>query len=187
MQGAYSSSAPVNACCAFATLVQTLTPEVFLQVLMSINQFKMMGAKTLLDPTMVLSMLSKFSGVVVQNGPNTTSTMFYKETTKLLSLWPAFWGVKSSTGLFTSQYADVVGQFIPTGGAIADSYASLQALSNAYASTSNPADAMFGIVSALGNIVSEGDFTSASNAEVSVSTFVGLMSSYTSLLSMVSS
>ena len=54
-----------------------MTPEAFLQVLMSISQFKALSVKTLLDPTMILSLLSKFSDVVTPVNSNSAAILFY--------------------------------------------------------------------------------------------------------------
>jgi hypothetical protein len=169
--------------------LQTITPEAFLQVLMSINQFKMLGAKSLLDPTLMLSLVSKLSSVVtLNNNVNTTSVAFFKQCSSLLSLWPNFWGTASTSGLSTSSYVDLVSSMVAfSSGGVANNPTTLL---NSYSSlfstaTTNPADSLLNIMSAIGNVMSEGDFSAPQATTVSVTSFMSVMGAYTSLLSLV--
>lgn len=154
---------------------------------MSIGQLKMMSAKTMLDPVMMLSLLSKLSGIVTMDGTNTTSIAFTKECSKLLTLWPNFWGVSSSSGLYTStQWAEAIQNFMPIQGGVADNFVALQKVYSQYATAKNPANSLLSIMNSIGNVVSEGDSEPFDSESVSVESMMGLLGSYTSLLALAS-
>jgi hypothetical protein len=166
-----------------------MTPEAFLQVLMSISQFKTLGPKMMLDPTLVLSLLSKFAGVVPANTTDITSILFFKESTKLLGLWPAFWGSKTATGLSSSAYMEVASKLIAAGtGGVAYNFTSLADVAAKFFEAKNEADSMLSVMSAFGSILSDGDgfFGTPSTPAVSVTSYMQFLGAATSMLQMVS-
>ena len=160
-----------------------MTPEAFLQVLMSISQFKALSVKTLLDPTMILSLLSKFSDVVTPGNSNSTAILFYKQCDKILSLWPSFWGTASTTGLSYSTYIDLATKLVSASG-VAYNPTALQDMSASFFQPKNAADSLLNMMSAIGNILAEGDadFAWPSTPTVSVTSYMSLIGSFTSLL-----
>lgn len=165
-----------------------MTPEAFLQVLMSISQFKTLGAKTMLDPSLILSLLSKFAGVVPTNTTDATSILFFKESTKLLGLWPNFWGSATSTGLSSSAYIDLASKLIAAGtGSMAFDPSSLAAVATQFGIPKNAADSMLNVMSAFGSILSDGDgfLNTPATPAVSVTSYMQFMGAATSMLQMV--
>lgn len=156
---------------------------------MSLNQFKMLSAKSLLDPTLMLSLASKLSSVVtVNNNINTTSIDFFNQCSKLLALWPNFWGKASTTGLSTSNYVDLVTSMVAfsSGGVASNPAALLNSYSSLFSTAStNPADSLLNVMSAIGSVMSEGDFGAPQATTVSVTSFMSVMGAYTSLLTLV--
>lgn len=172
-------------CCAWLLpCMQTITPEAFLQVLMSISQFKALSTKTLLDPTMILSLLSKFSDAVApSSSSNSTTVLFYKQCAKILTLWPSFWGKASTTGLSYSTYIELATKLVSASG-VAYNYTSLQDLSASFFQPKTAADSLLNMMSAIGNVLAEGDadFAWPSTPTVSVTSYMSLIGAFTSLL-----
>lgn len=156
---------------------------------MSMNQFQMLSAKSLLDPTLMLSLASKLSSAVtVDNNINTTSIQFFNQCSKLLSLWPNFWGQTSTGGLSTSNYVDLVSSMVAfsSGGEASNPTALLNSYSSSFATTAtNPADSLLNVMSAIGSVMSEGDFGAPQATTVSVTSFMSVMGAYTCLLTLV--
>lgn len=166
-----------------------MTPEAFMQVLMSISQFKFLGAKAMLDPTLVLSLLSKFAGVVPVNTSDATSILFFKECTKLLNLWgPAFWGSAATGGLSASSYIDIASKLIAVGsGGVAYNYTGLATNAASFFQAKNAPDALLNVMSAFGSVLSDGDgfFSTPAAPSVSVTSFMGVVGAMTSMVNSI--
>lgn len=166
-----------------------MTPESFMQVLMGISQFKTLGAKTMLDPTMVLSLLNKFSLMVPANNTDVTTVLFYQQSVKLLGLFsPTFWGSTTTTGLSSSSYIDLASKMITagTGGtAGAFDFTAAQNAMQQYVQAKSAADAMLNIMSAMGSILSDADGMPSSTSSVSASSFVSAVAAMTSMFGVI--